>query len=96
MTKLTILANIIAKDNKVDLVKSELLKLIDLTRAEEGCLDYNLHQDTENPAHFMFYENWQSRELWQHHMNADYMAVYGEAVDGAIESWTLNEMTHIA
>ncbi|WP_158770424.1 putative quinol monooxygenase [Paraglaciecola sp. L1A13] len=96
MTKLTILANIIAKDDKVDLVKSELLKLIDLTRAEEGCLDYNLHQDAENPAHFMFYENWQSRELWQHHMNADYMAAYGVAVDEAVESWTLNEMTHIA
>tara|TARA_R110001632_G_scaffold174095_1_gene293631 strand:- start:74576 stop:74866 length:291 start_codon:yes stop_codon:yes gene_type:complete len=96
VTKLTILANIIAKDDKVDLVKSELLKLIDLTRAEEGCLDYNLHQDAENPAHFMFYENWQSRELWQHHMNADYMAAYGVAVDEAVESWTLNEMTHIA
>ncbi|MEO1610025.1 MAG: antibiotic biosynthesis monooxygenase, partial [Pseudomonadota bacterium] len=25
----------------------------------------DLHQDNENPAHFMFYENWESRELWQ-------------------------------
>lgn len=96
MSKLTILANIEAKADQAEFVKSELLKLIELTRAEEGCLDYNLHQDNENPAHFMFYENWQSRASWQHHMDADYMKAYGEAVENAVESWTLNEMSHIA
>lgn len=57
MTTLTIVANIIAKSNSVELVKAELLKLIDVTRAEEGCINYELHQDNENPAHFVFYEN---------------------------------------
>lgn len=57
MTALTIVANIIAKPNSVELVKAELLKLIDVTRAEEGCINYELHQDNENPAHFVFYEN---------------------------------------
>ncbi len=32
----------------MDLVKNELLKLIELTRAEEGCINYDLHQDNEN------------------------------------------------
>jgi quinol monooxygenase YgiN len=96
MSKLTILANIVAKPDQVEFVKSELLKLIELTKAEQGCLDYNLHQDNENPAHFMFYENWQNRTSWQHHMDADYMKAYGEAVENAVESWTLNEMSHIA
>jgi quinol monooxygenase YgiN len=57
MAKLTIVANITAKADKIDLVKTELEKLIDITRAEEGCINYDLHQDNENPAHFMFYEN---------------------------------------
>uniref|UniRef100_UPI004048D7C0 putative quinol monooxygenase n=1 Tax=Shewanella sp. TaxID=50422 RepID=UPI004048D7C0 len=52
MSKLTIVATIIAKADKVDLVKSELLKLIDVTRAEEGCINYDLHQDHANPGHF--------------------------------------------
>ncbi|MFA0350617.1 putative quinol monooxygenase, partial [Vibrio sp. 10N.222.55.C6] len=38
MTKLTIVANIVANEDKVELVKAELLKLIDITRAEEGCI----------------------------------------------------------
>ena len=38
MARLTIVANIKANENKIDLVKAELLKLIDITRAEEGCM----------------------------------------------------------
>ena len=68
MKKLTIVANIIAKKGQVELVKSELIKLIEPTRLEEGCIDYELHQDNENPAHFVFLENWTSRELLQKHL----------------------------
>ncbi|MEM6462365.1 MAG: putative quinol monooxygenase [Pseudomonadota bacterium] len=96
MTKLTIVANIHANTDKIDLVRAELEKLVPITRAEEGCIQYDLHQDNENPAHFMFYENWQSRDLWQTHMNAPHIAAYMEATDGAVEEFTLNEMSHIA
>lgn len=96
MPKLTIVANIKAKSDKVELVKTELKKLISITRAEEGCINYDLHQDNQNPAHFLFYENWESRELWQAHMNNQHLKDYLEATDGAIEDFTLNEMMHIA
>lgn len=96
MAKLTIVANIKAKADKVDLVKAELLKLIDITRAEQGCINYDLHQDNENPAHFVFYENWESRELWQAHMGNTHLSDYLKATEGAVENFTVNEMTHIA
>ena len=96
MTKLTIVANIKANEDKIDLVKTELLKLIDITRAEEGCINYDLHQDNDNPAHFVFYENWESRELWQVHMSNQHLADYMAATEGAVAEFTLNEMTKIA
>jgi len=95
MSKLTIVANIKAYPNKIDLVKSALEKLIPITRAEEGCIQYVLHQDNENPAHFLFYESWESRGLWQIHMNAPHLAEYMSATDGAVAQFTLNEMTEI-
>lgn len=95
MAKLTIVANIHANADKVELVKSELLKLIATTRAETGCVQYDLHQDNENPAHFLFYENWDSRELWQTHMGAPHLAAYLAATEGAVDAFTLNEMTII-
>ncbi len=96
MEKLTVVANIKAKADKVDLVKAELLKLIDITRAEEGCINYDLHQDNENPAHFLFYENWESRESLQAHMGNTHLAEFKAATEGAVEDFTVNEMTQIA
>ncbi len=95
MSKLTIVADIHVNPDKVDLVRAELDKLIPPTRAEEGCLQYDLHQDNENPAHFLFFENWESRELWQAHMNAPHLAAYRKAVDGAIADFKIYEMTHV-
>ena len=96
MTKLTIVANIIAKADQIDLVKTELEKLIGVTRAEQGCINYDLHQENENPAHFMFYENWETRELWQAHMSNQHLQDYMAAIEGAVEEFALNEMAHIA
>ncbi|WP_199054119.1 putative quinol monooxygenase [Aquitalea sp. ASV15] len=96
MSKLTIVANIKAKAGQIDLVKAELLKLISITRAEAGCLQYDLHQDNEDPAHFIFLENWESRELWQTHMGAQHLKDYLTATDGAVDTFTLNELSQIA
>lgn len=90
---LTIVAKIEAKPDQIELVKSELLKLIAPTVQESGCIQYELHQDNENPAVFLFYENWESRDLWQAHMNNAHLAEYMAATDGAVASFTLNEMT---
>ena len=93
--KLTVVARILIKEGKVDLVKSELLKLIDVTRAEKGCINYDLHQDNENENFFLFYENWESRELWQKHMQNKHLAEYLKETDGAVEEFIVNEMNQI-
>ena len=96
MTTLTIIANIHANPDQIERVRKELEKLVPITRAEKGCLNYDLHRDNSDPAHFMFYENWESRELWQTHMNAPHLAAYLQATEGAVRQFTLNEMTVVA
>jgi quinol monooxygenase YgiN len=95
MAQLTIVANIKAAADKVDLLKAELLKLIEPTRAEEGCVQYDLHQDNETPAHFMFFEIWESREAWQTHMNAQHLKDFLVATNGAVIDFAVNEMTKV-
>ncbi len=92
---LTIIATIVAKPEKRELVKAELLKLIDKTRAEKGCITYDLHQDNEDENRFLFYEIWETRALWQTHMANDHLADYLQATEGAIADFSLNEMTRI-
>ncbi len=95
MAALTLVAQITAKEDKIDLVKAELEKLIPPTRAEAGCIQYDLHQDNENPAHFLFFENWETRELWQDHMNNQHLKDYLAATEGAVEDFVVCEMTKI-
>ncbi|WP_136480809.1 putative quinol monooxygenase [Cognatitamlana onchidii] len=93
--QLTVIAKIIAKPEKLELVKTELLKLIHTTRQEAGCINYDLHQDNQNKTHFLFYENWENRQLWQAHMKTKHIADYSKATEGAIENFELQEMTVI-
>ncbi len=92
---LTILAQITAVPGKEDLVRAELQKLVPITRAEQGCIQYDLHVDNENPGFFVFYENWETRALWQTHMSAPHLAAYMAATDGAVSDFVLNEMSVI-
>ena len=92
---LTIVARIEANPGREELVKSELMKLLGPTRAEAGCLQYDLHQDNDNPAVFLFHENWENRELWRRHMESEHITNYAAATAGAVASFALNEMTRV-
>ena len=92
---LTILAQITAVPGKENLVRAELQKLVPITRAEQGCIQYDLHVDNENPGFFVFYENWETRAFWQTHMSAPHLAAYMAATDGAVSDFVLNEMSVI-
>ncbi|REL26259.1 antibiotic biosynthesis monooxygenase [Thalassotalea euphylliae] len=93
---LTIVANIYAKPDNVEQVKTALNKLVPATREEPGCVQYDLHQNNENPAHFMMYEVWQDTPSWHAHMEAEALKTYLVEVDGAIESFTVDQMTQVA
>jgi quinol monooxygenase YgiN len=41
-------------------VRRELAALLEPTRAEKGCINYDMHQALTDPALFLFHENWTS------------------------------------
>lgn len=91
--QLTITATITAKPEKRELVKQALLDLIPPTLNEEGCLNYDLHQDNQDQNQFFFYENWASRALWMDHNKSDHILKHKEKVSDAIVEVTIHEMT---
>lgn len=93
---LTIVARITAVAGKEKQVRAALENLVSPTRAEAGCLQYDLHQDNTDPRVFLFFENWESRALWQDHMNSPHIRANRSATEGAIDSVDLHEMTLIS
>ncbi len=94
-TKITVVARILVKEEKRDFVKNELMKLIDITRKEKGCINYDLHQDNNNPNLFIFHENWENKELLETHLQNDHLKQYLEATDGCVNEFIIHELTQI-
>lgn len=96
MANLTVIAKIVAKKDKVELVKLELLKLVNSAVNEQGCIDYKLHQDNTKPEHFIFYETWESKNDLSKHLSSVGVVNYAQATNGAIDEFTITEMTKLA
>ena len=64
---LTVVAEMQAKPGKEDDLRRTLQALIEPTRQEEGCVQYDLHVHSSNPGRFVFYENWTSQEHLDRH-----------------------------
>jgi quinol monooxygenase YgiN len=65
---LTVVAQIKAKPGKESQVRQELLSLVAPSRKDDGCLNYDLHQALDNPALFLFHENWTSKAHLERHL----------------------------
>ena len=96
MSTITVVAKLVARKDSLDAVKTELLKLIEPTRKEQGCIEYRLHQDSADPTVFVFYENWESAACLEKHMATDHYKAYVSALDGLIEGKSVNKMTRLA
>lgn len=95
MSKVSIIAIIVTKADKVDPVKAEMLKLVAKSRSEAGCINCTLHQDNENSTYFLFYENWASRELWMKHTESQHLLDFVLAAQDLIVEFSVHEMTQL-
>jgi len=93
--QLTITASIIAKPGHGQLVKQSLLNLIPPTLAEEGCMNYDLHEDLENPDRFFFYENWKTRQHWLNHNDSEHIAAHKKATEGAVAEVVIHQLSPV-
>lgn len=66
----TVVARVEAQIEHLELVKAECLALVAPSRREPGCLRYDLFQAQENPAIFIFCEEWQSRDDLEAHLES--------------------------
>ncbi len=69
----TVIARMKAKPGQEAEVRRELLSLVAPSRKDAGCLNYDLHQGSGDPATFLFHENWASRELLEQHLQQPHL-----------------------
>lgn len=69
----TVVATFQAKPGKENELKAALTALVEPTRKEAGCINYDLHQLPEDPKKFLFHENWTSRAHLDTHLQSAHL-----------------------
>ncbi|HWR54782.1 MAG TPA: putative quinol monooxygenase [Bryobacteraceae bacterium] len=78
-THLTVVAEMLAKQGKEEELRRTLLALVEPTRKEDGCIQYDVHQSTEEPRRFFFYENWTSLGHLDRHLQSAHLTAFQKA-----------------
>ncbi len=81
--KLTVVARVRAKPGKEDMVLQYLLAMVEATRKEAGCLNYDLHVSHDDATVFLFYENWSSKA----HLDAHAQSAHIQAFRARTAEW---------
>ena len=94
-TKLTLIATLYAKPGMEGELEKRILALVAPSRAEAGCINYDLEQFDDDPKIFVLYENWRSKADLDAHFATpylkDFLAHAGEVVakDTEIKFYTM-------
>jgi len=73
MKTLTVVATFEARPGKEAELRIVLTGLVAPTRQEAGCLNYDLHIAPENPAKFLFHENWTTKAALDAHRQTPHL-----------------------
>ena len=69
---ITVIAKLKAKKGKEEALKQTLLLLLEKTREENGCINYDLHVSDHDKRFFMLYEKWESTLALSKHMSTNH------------------------
>lgn len=71
--KVTVLARFKARKGKEEELKQAIMACVTPTRAEAGCINYDLHHLGDDRGDLILYENWRSRKDLDEHLEMPYL-----------------------
>jgi len=78
---LIVLAKITAKNGMVNNILNESKAIIEATRGEEGCIEYNLYNPIDSENTLLFVEKWESKESLESHIKQQHFIDFGSAIE---------------
>jgi quinol monooxygenase YgiN len=68
-----VVAHLSSKSDTIEQTREVLLGLIEPTCAEEGCITYELHQNTADPTDLTFIEEWTDDASLDAHLESPHL-----------------------
>ena len=70
---IVVIARVMAKAGKEKQLKQALMELIEPSRNDDGCINYDLHTSDDGPGMFMFHETWRDKEALAKHLSTPHL-----------------------
>jgi quinol monooxygenase YgiN len=86
VSQAVVVATLVAKEGRRDDVVAAMTPAAEATHAEEGCLSYALHRDTDAPDAVVVVERWTSPETLAAHRAAPHMVALRTALGDLLAS----------
>jgi quinol monooxygenase YgiN len=82
----TLIVLLRSREGQQLLLEAELRALVNPTRKEEGCLQYDLHHSVEQPELFLLHEVWESRDHHTAHTRTPHFLRWNARKDALLSS----------
>lgn len=83
--KIRVIARFFPLPDKIEEVKAVISGFVEPTRAEKGCIVYDLLQNPEDESDLTFYEEWESLEDLAAHSQSEHLAAGRKKLEGLLE-----------
>lgn len=83
-THLTLLAKLKAKPGKEAALREALMAMVEPSRAESGCINYDLHVEQSDESILWVYENWVDTDALVAHTKEPHYLALGEKKDALL------------
>ena len=96
MKPIVVIATLTLKERPSESLLEALKALHALTHKEDrGCLQYDLHKDNEKANTYVFIETWENESLLNEHMSKTHFRVFQAALEGRVESLSVQKLEKI-
>jgi quinol monooxygenase YgiN len=84
--QVTVIARSRAKAGMEKQLRQALQSVLAPTRAEAGCINYDLHESVDDPRSFLFHENWTSAGHLDAHLKSAHIRALFESLRDLVET----------
>lgn len=85
--QIVLIARLKVREDAIEEAKQAAFEIVADSRAEEGCVNYDVHQAIDDPTVFIWHETWKSKAAIEEHFKTDFFKRFSTKVEKlAVES----------
>lgn len=83
--KIVLMARLQVKEDKIEEAKTAALAIVEPSRNEPGCVNYDVHQTLDDPTVFLWHETWENQAAIDEHFEMSYFKEFAATVERICE-----------